>query len=106
MESEIRYEEGIYPDKNWDMIELPIERDCIVDKETAIQTAKILLLIEGRHDKTQNLSYDPTVVFYDTEDMIWIVSFSPFQNGRLIPGDSYNIALRKNNAEVVKMWID
>lgn len=106
MSSEICYEEGIYSDKNWDMIQTPIERDCIPDKETAIQIAKIFLLIESRQDEAQNLLFDPTMVFYDIKDMIWIVSFSPFQNGMPIPGDSYNIALRRNNAEVVKMWAD
>ena len=106
IENKTTYKEGIYTNKNWDVIEFPIEQDCIQDKETAIIAAEIFLLIERLQDEAQNLSFRPTEVFYDTEDMIWIVSFSPFQNGMLIPGDSYNIALRKNNAEVLKMWVE
>ena len=106
MENKIRYEEGIYRDKNWDMIEFPIARDCIPDNETAIQIARNFLSIEKLQNETLNLSYNPVAVFYDTADNIWIVSFSPFQNGMLIPGDSYNIAMRKNTAEVLKMWVN
>ena len=101
----VNYKEGIYSNKNWDILEFLIEMDCIPDKETAIKAAEIFLLIERLQDEAQNLSYNPTEVSYDTADMIWIVSFSPFQNGMPIPGDSYSIALRKSNAEVLKMWV-
>lgn len=100
----IDFKEGIYRNKNWDMIESVIEMDCIPDKETAIKAAEIFLLVGQRQDKTPNLSYDPTAVFYDTEDEIWIVTFAPFEKGLLIPGDSYNIAMRRNTAEVIKIW--
>ena len=100
------YIEGKYPDKNWNLVEFLIEKDCIPDKETAIKVAEIYLLIEKRSDESLNHSFIPTEVFYDIEEMVWIVSFSPYQNGKPIPGNSYSIALRKKNAEVLKMWVD
>ena len=106
IEDKTKYEEGVYSDKNWDAIEFPIERDCIPDKETAIKVAEIFLLIEKHSNESQNHSYTPAEVFYDIEDMIWIVSFWPYQKGMLIPGDSYSIAMRRINGEVLKMWVE
>lgn len=50
LEGGICFEEGIYPDKNWDAVESAIEIDCIPDKETAVRTAVVLLQIESRKD--------------------------------------------------------
>ena len=48
------------------MIEFSIDRDSIQDKETAIKAAKIFILIEERRD----VSFEPTLVFYDTEGVL------------------------------------
>lgn len=97
---DIIYREGEWDDKDWDNIEFPIEKDCIDDKETAVNVARALL---GNFQK-QNyfVNYVTLSVFYDIKDKIWIVVFA---ESRDYPGADVTIAIRRENAEVVKMWV-
>lgn len=97
--NEITFQEGVWSDKDWEKVEFPFEKDCIPDKETAVNVTKLFL---GKFQQ-QNyfINYVPQSVFYDTEDKIWIVSFSEGD----YPGADFTIAIRRENAEVVKMWV-
>ena len=97
--SELPYEEGKWKNKDWDKIELPFEEICIPDKETAIQITSAF--VKAFQHKKLFINYKPQSVFYDIEDEIWIVSFCEGD----VPGASLTIAIRKDNAEVVKMWL-
>ena len=94
-----------FPIKNWDAFEIPFVGDCVRDEERAVKMAEIILMIDIKNKDSRRQFY-PTRVFYDTEDMIWIVSFSPYVDGLLIPGDRENVAFRKDSAEVIKKWAD
>ena len=40
-------------------------------------------------------------VFFDTEDQVWIVYFSPEP---LVPGDCYHIAISQSTGDVLNAW--
>ena len=93
---------GVYDNKDWDNMQPDTVDDiCVPDAITAVSVAKSLM------ERVQRDLYFPNAVpvdvFFDTEDQIWIVCFSD-----LLPneaGEGFNIAIRKDNAEVVKMWV-
>lgn len=98
---EIIFTEGVWHDKEWNKLEFPFENDCIPDKETAIILTKVFL--ENFQRQNYFTNYVAQSVFYDTEDRIWIVSFSESKD---YPGAVFSIAIREDNAEVVKMWVE
>lgn len=104
--TDIKYEEGIYQHKNWNLIEFPIEEVCVPDKETAISIAKGIILNFQEQGKFKE--YIPQHVFFDTEDNFWIVSFWPSTGNDNIEyiGATFSIAIKKENAQVLKMWIN
>ena len=108
METEFRYIEGTW-NRDWDNIEFPFEDDCVPDKETAIKIANIFL--ENLQKRNCYINHVPQAVLYDTETKIWIVTFGEpdyMVDGVVVVtlGDEIRIAIRKENAEVVKMWLE
>lgn len=101
-ESNITSSKGIYSNKDWDTLELPFSAECIPDSETAIAVTKNIVMSFQKEGKF--LDYVPQFVFFDIEDNIWIVSFWPNIDGYI--GSSFNIVIKKDNAQVVKMWIE
>ena len=99
--NEIIFTEGVWPDKDWENVEFPFEKDCIPDKETALSITGVL--VTKFHQQSCFINYAPQSVFYDTEDKIWIVTFVESPD---YPGACVSIAIRKENAEVVKMWVE
>ena len=97
----VLYEEGVCFDDDLENIDFPFERDCIPDMETAISVTKIF--IEIFQQQNYFIDYVPTSVYYGTKDNIWVVTFS---KGFDYPGACLIIALRKENAEVIKMWVE
>ena len=93
------YQEGIYADKDWDNTFATYTGDVIPDKETAISIAAIIFSQIQKNGIGQ--AYVLKNVFFDTEDSIWILSFGEAAN---IPGSCYNIAIRKQTGEVLRMW--
>ena len=98
--NEITFTEGVWSDKYWENIEFPFEKDCIPDKETAISVTGLFL--EKFQQQNSFNNYVPQSVFYDTKDRIWIVTFV---ESRDYPGACLSIAIRRENSEVVKMWV-
>ncbi len=100
-ETEPNFSEGIYPDKNWNNIEFPINDIVIQDKETAINIAYAIFL--QFQNQGEFPGYTPELVFHDTEDDLWIISFWEDKEGLL--GSDFTVVLNAENGEVVKMWI-
>lgn len=100
--SNIEVTEGIYPNKNWDDIMFPISETCVPDKETAVSLARNMIVNFQKNGKF--IDYVPQSVFYDTQDHIWIISFWEDIEGYI--GASFSIAIKEDNAQVVKMWVD
>ena len=98
----IPYQEGIYDDKDWENIDIPVNEVCIPDKDTAIKVASAIV---DRFQKEGYFpDYIPQTVFFDTEDKIWIISFGE-NRGLYDDGSDFSIALKAENAEVIKMWV-
>lgn len=95
------FDEGIYQYKDWDNMEFAVEGDCVKDKETAIEIA--ISITEGFQKEGFFTGYVPQSVYFDTEDNIWIVCLYPNEEGYV--GSDFCIAIKKDNAEVVKMWV-
>ena len=100
--SNIEVTEGIYPNKNWNEIMFPISDPCIPDKETAVSLAQTILV--NFQKKGKFIDYVPQYVFYDTQDHIWIISFWKDIEGYI--GASFSIAIKEDDAQVIKMWVD
>lgn len=96
------YEEGIYRSyhfsddgKAWG--ELPdIDGNAVPDPEAAISVATEQL--EKEKEKGQYKDFVLSGVFYDTEDLVWIVSFN---KEPLVPGGSYNVAIFQKTGEIL-----
>lgn len=97
---EVIYREGIWPDKEWDTVDFPVENDCVPDMETAIAVTSAIL--ETFQKQGYFKDYEAQSVFYDTQDHIWFVTFA---EEALTPGACFTIALRQSNGEVLKMWV-
>lgn len=99
--NEVSFDKGIYQNKDWDELKFSVDDDCVPDKETAISIAESIMA--HYHQKGHFEDFVTQSVFYDTEDEIWIVTFyEPTINQT---GSAFNIAIRKNNAEIIKMWV-
>ena len=98
-ENEVEYREGVYHDKKWETPKAGESDYSAADKETAVSIAcaEFKKLQQGGVGKNFVLRG----VFFDTEDEVWIVYFSPEP---LIPGSAYNIAISKQSGEILNMW--
>lgn len=94
--TEIGYSEGIYVYSD----EISFNKTPIPDKESAVNIAEAILL----NFQNQGYFLDCIVqtVFYDTENNVWIISFWEDNNG---VGACFSIALKADNAEIIKMWV-
>lgn len=75
--------------------------DVVKTKETAIQMA---VAVYNGMDKRNDMSdLTPTLVFYDEQDEIWIVSFSKESAEHTVGGDC-SIAIQKKDGKVLRIW--
>lgn len=84
----------------WNEIEFPITKDCVPDHTTAIDVTRSI--VSGFQKDGMYPKYSPQSVFFDTEKQLWIVTFYPNDNQE---GACLNIAIKKDDAQVVKMWV-
>lgn len=99
---DIFYWEGV--DESWDTylndpesaFMFPVDNECVPDMETAIEITQIIVANLQRTGVFTG--YVPVSVFYNTEQEVWVVSY---QKGELMPGASLEIAVRRENAEIV-----
>ena len=99
--SMVKYEIGIYYDKNWENPVGTYQEDVIPDKNTAIAIATQIFNQLSKNSYMQN--WIPQVVFFDQEDEIWIVSFWE-ETDEIIYGDDCSIALQKKDGKVLRIW--
>lgn len=101
--SEISYETGVY---DWNISEDDTITDtCVPDKETAIKIAEGIT--SGFQKKGFFPGYVPQHVFFDNKREVWIVSLweESENENEIYSGACFSIAIKKDNAEVVKMWV-
>lgn len=72
--------------------------EFVSNKETAIEIAKIVL--NNISDFENKKDYNTITVFYDTEKEIWIVTFGKKDT----LGDCVSVAIKKSDAQIVKVW--
>jgi len=101
MAEKISISSGIYQNKNWESFEFPISDECVPNSDTAISIAQSIMLNFKKEGMFKDYSLQS--VFFDTQDKIWIVSFYPDKKG--YAGSDFHIAIRRDNAQVVKMWV-
>lgn len=99
---EYEYQEGIYPLKMWQVFP-PLESEETFSD--SITEEKAIAIACAAFEKIQKTGIGKDYVlrrlFYDTEDNVWIVYFS---SEPLVPGACYNVAISKDNGEVLNMW--
>ncbi len=101
--SEIPYESGKF---DWEIgEEVTVTDTCVPDKETAIKIAEGIT--SGFQKEGYFPGYVPQHVFFDTDKDVWIVSFwaEPENDKVIYTGACFSVAIRKDNAAVVKMWV-
>lgn len=98
---DIKISQGIYRDKNWDNYEFPINEICVPDANTALAIAEVILSNYQNQGKFKN--YYPQTIFEDTQDQIWIISFYPNTTNYI--GATFNIAIKKEDATIIKIWL-
>lgn len=103
---DINYNEGIIDD-NLLNDDVGVYKEAVVkDKETALAIAKVIFeSIDRPKNKDDYFCED---IFYDTEKEIWIITFAKKskKKGEYIVGGSCSIALRKKDAQIVKIWFE
>ena len=80
-------------------LEMPVESVCVPDKETALQIADIVFKNLQKGGMYKN--YIPIAVDYYVEDELWVVTYAV----DLIPGACISFAIRKQNAEIIAIWV-
>ena len=100
----IVYWEKTWERQDWEGIYLPLGGDCIPDIETAIKVSKAILEnFRGDYYK----DYVPNCVMYDKVHRIWFVGFiQDTDEGVYVIGGGVMVAIRQDNAEVIKIWIE
>lgn len=97
----VKFESGIYHDKNWNEIVGSYTRATIPDEKTALEIAKGIFNGMEKNEETQK--YIPQSVFFDEQDEIWIVSFWKDSNDVALGGDC-SIAIQKQDGKVLRIW--
>ena len=97
----IKYDSGIYDNKNWSDPVGTYTEAVIADKETAIHIATAIL--QSMQNKGYARNYVAQSVFFDEADEIWIVSFWENKSEDTL-GSDCSIALKKSDAKVMRIW--
>lgn len=102
---DIKIQSGEYHNKIWnnDNNQNVLDMECVPDKESAIQIANIIFGNKQKQGFFED--YKLQSVFYDVNDLVWVVSFWPSsENGILYAGSDFNIAISKNDAKILSIW--
>lgn len=98
---DLKYQEGIFYDKNWSDTVGTYEGNVVETKETAVAIATA---VYNGIDKSQSMSnFTPQSVFFDKQDEIWIVSFGMDSKENVVGGDC-SIAIQKQDGRVLRIW--
>lgn len=98
---DLKYQEGIFYDKNWSDTVGTYEGNVVETKETAVAIATA---VYNGIDKSQSMSnFTPQSVFFDKQDEIWIVSFGMDSKENVVGGDC-SIAIQKLDGRILRIW--
>lgn len=97
----MKYEEGIFYDKNWNEEIGTYTNNIVSTKEDAINIA--VSIYNGMKKSKEMSNLVPNSVFYDTQDEIWIINFKNPNSRKTVGGDC-NIALQKKDGKVLRIW--
>lgn len=98
---DLKYQEGIFYNKNWSDQTGTYTNDVVETKETAIEIATA---VYNGMIKSRNMNgFKPKSVFYDNQDEVWIVSFGKKNNGTIVGGDC-SIAIQRKDGKVLRIW--
>lgn len=95
------YRTGVYHNKDWSDDWGTYTAAAIPNVKTAISIASELFQNLQSDGIGQN--YVLSSVFFDTEDNIWIITFSQSTDSS-IDGGEFNVALDKSSGTVLRMW--
>ena len=98
----IKYETGIFHDKNWEEITGTYKGASIIPNEkVALRVAETIF--DGMKKSEAVQDYVAQSVFYDNQDEIWIVTFWNNSDQTTLGGDC-NIAIQKKDGKVLRIW--
>ena len=89
----------------WEAYEYQLVHDCVPNEKAAVQIASII--VEQRQREGALEGFKASSVSFQKDHGIWIVTFSDFEeteDGGIIAGSDFCIAISKRSAEVVAMW--
>lgn len=98
---DIKYESGVFHDKNWNEKIGTYVDVAVPDKETAIKIASAVII--PMQDKGYAKNYSVQSVFFDNTDEVWIVSFWE-DKGDKTTGADCSIAIKKSNSQILRIW--
>jgi hypothetical protein len=99
----VTFSEGSLPEGYWDTVEFPVNQVCVPSHEAALKLAECML--ENFHEGGVFTNYVCSLsVFLDTQSQVWIVTFGISKEPYL--GELLHIAIRRDSAEVVKIWVE
>lgn len=91
------------PEKDyWENADSPVLDDCLDDVETASSVAKVILARFQREGLFSG--YSLQYIEYQPDPGIWFFSFWDGDLNEI--GACFSIAIRKDNAQVLKMWVN
>ncbi len=97
----VKYESGIYYDKDWNETVGTYTESAIPDKDTALEVATAIF--NGMDKSRGAKEYVPKSVFFDYQDEVWIVSFGKGSDEFILGGDC-SIAIQKKDGKVLRIW--
>ena len=102
--ADITFQTGVYDNSNWDDQFGTYHGDAIPDQQVAVNVAS--QIYEGMEKSSEEKDYVPQYVFFDEQSEVWIVSFWPewSETDEIILGGECNIALRKADGKVMRIW--
>ena len=103
-EVKILYDTGVFYNNQWDLEEGTVNMDCVPNQQTAISIAQTIF--DSHFTGAHYFRHEVTSVFYDEVDEVWVVNFGQPSIGSIyVFGDSVSIAIKKSNAQVLRVWI-
>ena len=106
-EYDVRYNSGVWTDKDWENTYGTYLGDVVPDGDTAVKIASdILYNIDWARDIPNTV---PSSVFYDEEDGIWIVYFEltdPDDPEMIFLGGGYLVAIQKKDGKILRIFAD
>ena len=97
----MKYEEGIFYDKNWSDTAGTYTGNAVESKETAVAVATAVYNGMRKSQSMSNLT--PQSVFFDSQDEIWIVTFGMDGKENVAGGDC-SIAIQKQDGRILRIW--